>query len=290
VEFGLSTHLFHGDRLVRDQVKAIADHGFGLVEVFATRTHFDYHDPRAAEEVRGWIEDCGLSAWSVHAPICDGFRDGVWGRAYSNASRNAATREEAVHETLASVEATRRLGAGVLVLHLGLPIGQPIPADDNDRAAAARALDPIVAACDRSGVRLALEVIPNDLATAESVAAWLEGEPSLGRTGACLDVGHAHLTGGAPDAVERLAAHVITTHIHDNRGRTDDHLLPFEGTIDWPATMGAFTKVGYRGPLIFELPDHGSASRVLARAAAARDRIQAILDDIRAPLPWSDDQ
>ena len=37
--------------------------------------------------------------------------------------------------------------------------------------------------------------------------------------------------------------------MHDNRGRTDDHLVPFEGTIDWPAALTAIQKVGYDGTL-----------------------------------------
>ena len=31
----------------------------------------------------------------------------------------------------------------------------------------------------------------------------------------------------------------MTTHLHDNRGERDDHLLPYEGTIDWSATLAA---------------------------------------------------
>ena len=44
-----------------------------------------------------------------------------------------------------------------------------------------------------------------------------------------------------------MSEHLIATHVHDNRGRTDDHLVPFEGTIDWPAALTAVQKVGYDG-------------------------------------------
>ena len=36
--FGISTHLYHGERLVRRHFERIAAHGFDLVEIFATRT------------------------------------------------------------------------------------------------------------------------------------------------------------------------------------------------------------------------------------------------------------
>jgi sugar phosphate isomerase/epimerase len=224
----------------------------------------------------------------MHAPICDGFVDGIWGRAYSNASPQAPTREEAVAETVAAAEAARLLNAQSLVLHLGIPRGQPIPAGDNDPGALKRSLEPIAEACMERGVRLALEVIPNDLATPRALLDWLEGDLALGSTGVCLDFGHAHLVGGAPEAAEALGGHIITTHVHDNRGASDDHLLPFDGTVDWPLALMAMAKIGYSGPLIFELPDHGNADAVLGRLVGVRRRLQAILDDLAEPFTFEE--
>jgi sugar phosphate isomerase/epimerase len=285
--FGFSTHLFHGEPLSRSHLATIAARGFTHLEVFATRTHFDYHDAARIAEVRDWIADTGLTPWSMHLPICDGFRNGVWGRPYSNASSHAFDREEAVSETTAAIAAARQLGCRVGVLHLGIPRGQPIPTGDNDPRALSRSLEPIASACTAAGVRLALEVIPNDLATPAALLEWLDGDLALGRTGVCLDFGHAQLVGGSPEAAEMLGGHIITTHVHDNKGVTDDHLVPFEGRIDWPATVMAMVKVGYAGPWIFELPDHGDAARTLDRATAARDRIQRILEDLQQPLDFS---
>jgi sugar phosphate isomerase/epimerase len=287
--FGISTHLFHGERLTKAHLARVAEHGFQAVEIFATRTHVDYHEGDRMRALRHDLDALGLSAWSVHAPITDGFTGGVWGRAYSNATTDARARTEAIDEARRSVDAARILGCEVVVLHLGLPHGQPIPAGDNDRHALKRSLEPIADACAQAGVRLALEVIPNDLATPAALLDWLSGDLELGDTGVCLDVGHAHLMGGAPEAAEALAGYVLTTHLHDNRGRSDDHLVPFDGSLDWPATMMMLSKIGYAGPLIFELPDHGDAGRVLARAVDARRRIQAILDDLAQPLVFAED-
>lgn len=286
MRFGLSTHLFHGDRLERRHLETIKESGFDLIEVFATRTHFDYHDAGRITEVRAWLEDLGMSAWSVHAPICDGFTNGVWGRAYSNASSNGSLRDEAIAETIAAVTAARELGASAIVLHLGIPEGQPIPANDNDAGSVRRSLEPIARAADEAGVQLTLEVIPNSLANAAALLQWLESDLELGTTAACLDIGHAHLTGGAPEAVELLSGYIVTTHVHDNRGRGDEHLVPFDGTVDWPATLLALSKIGYGGPLMFELPDHGDATRVLADTVRAQRRIQAILDDLTHPFAF----
>lgn len=281
---GLSTHLWHGERLTRGHLDQIASSGFDMVEVFATRTHFDYTRPEHVRALASDIRAAGLTPWSLHAPICEGVFDGVWGRAYSNASPDPATREEAVEETRLSIAAAGALGCRVVVLHLGIPRGQAIPPGDNDGNALARSLEPIARACEGAGVQLALEVIPNDLATPPALLDWLDGDLNLGNAGVCLDFGHANLVGGAIEATEMLAGYLITTHVHDNRGTSDDHLVPFDGTIDWPGTLTVLAKIDYRGPLIFELPDHGNASRTLARAVAARTRIQAILKELTEPF------
>src|SRR5260221_7707405 len=123
MQFALSTHLFHGERLGRPHLETIAAHGFNAIEVFATRTHFDYRDERHADELGGWLADLGMRAASMHAPICASFVGGEWGRAFSNASANPSSRQEAIDETVRAMTSARRLGCGATVLHLGLPRG-----------------------------------------------------------------------------------------------------------------------------------------------------------------------
>jgi sugar phosphate isomerase/epimerase len=283
MRFGMSTHLVHGERLARRHLERIAAHGFPLVEVFATATHVDYRSAAAIGEIRSWLDDLALTAWSLHAPISEGFTDGVWGRAYSLAASSAARRQEAVDETRAAIEAARLLGCSVVVLHLGVPSGAR---EENDRGAMERSLAAIAEAGRAAGVRLALEVLPGGLAEPAALVRWLGADVDLGGAGVCMDVGHAHLAGGAPEAIELLAGHLLTTHVHDNAGHSDDHLVPFAGTIDWPATAAALVKVGYAGPLMFELPDHGDVERTLDRAVGAARRLQAILSDLSQPLDF----
>ena len=287
VRFGISSHLFHGHPLDRRHLETLSAHGFALVELFATRSHVDYRDPKRIDEIAGWLSELRMTAGSMHAPICDSFRDGVWGRAFSNASSQAALRAEAIDETIAAMDAARRLGCGTIVLHLGVPRGQPIPAGDNDAGAVRRSLDAIAQAAADRGLRLALEVMPNDLSTPDSLSGFLD-ELEMPAAGVCLDFGHAHLMGGAPEAAEALSGEIITTHVHDNKGTLDNHLVPFEGTIDWPATLTAMWKIGYEGPLIFEVADHGDAAGVLARTVGARDRLQGILEGLSEPFNFTE--
>jgi sugar phosphate isomerase/epimerase len=176
----------------------------------------------------------------------------------------------------------RRIPAKVLVTHVGLPRTQATAAPDG-RMAARRSIEELHRMAGPLGVQVAVEVIPNELSRAGSLVHFvendLEGLEGLGGApvGICLDFGHAHMDGDLLDAIETVSEHFITTHIHDNRGRADDHLVPFEGTIDWPAALTAVQKVGYDGTLMLEMAAHGSAKETLVRAQKARQRMERLL-------------
>ena len=93
----------------------------------------------------------------------------------------------------------------------------------------------------------------------------------------CMDFGHAHLMGDVPDAIETAAEHLITTHVHDNRRRKDDHLVPFQGTINWPSALVTMMKIGYDGTYMMELATTGTPAAVLEEARRARQRMERAL-------------
>ena len=56
-----------------------------------------------------------------------------------------------------------------------------------------------------SGVRLALEVIPNPISDADALVTVIEEELDATDIGICLDSGHAFLMGDLVDAIEEVA-------------------------------------------------------------------------------------
>ena len=277
--FGVSTHLYHSQQLCRDHLLEIAAHGFDTVEVFATRTHFDYHNPAAVADLQQWLAQAGLVLSSVHAPINESYAGGRWGRALSVASPDESERAAAVAESERALHIARRIEVGVLVLHLGVPRTQEAPGGGNARAAARRSVEDLQRTADPLGVRIAVEVIPNEISGAGSLTHFIEHDLEGTSVGICLDFGHAHMDGDVVDAIEAVSEHLIATHINDNRGRTDDHLVPFDGTIDWPAALTAVQKVGYDGTFLLELAAHGSAKDTLKKAQRARERMERFMAD-----------
>ena len=275
MRFGISTHLFHDQRLNRDHLAQIAAHGFEAVEVFATRTHFDYHDPAAIDALGGWLKETGLALHGIHAPITDRLDPGDrWGEVISNGVSDNARRQVAVREAGAALEIARRLPVGVFVVHLGTPTAQ---GGENSRAAAFRSAEEICRLAEPIGVRVALEVIPNPLSDAQSLVTMLERDLDAPHAGICLDFGHAFLMGDVADAIETVAEHLVTTHVHDNGGKKDDHLVPFEGRIDWNVALMTMQKIGYDGTYLMELANTGSPADILKKAQAARARFERLM-------------
>ncbi len=275
MRFGISTHIYHDRRLERDHLVQIASYGFEAVEVFATRSHFDYRDADAIRRLGQWLDETGLKLHSIHAPITDAF--GVKGaRTYSNAVAAADQRDLALRETEAALELATHIPFGTMVLHLGTPSSMNNP-DDNHRNQAMRSLETLCAKAEPLGVRVAVEVIPNRLSDASSLAALLDSDLDTRNAGICLDFGHAHLMGDVADAIENVAEHIITTHVHDNRGREDEHLVPYLGTIDWDLALVTMRKIGYEGTYLMELAGGDNPAGILEEARRARQKFERAL-------------
>jgi sugar phosphate isomerase/epimerase len=277
--FGVSTYLFHGQRLSRDHLLSVARHGFEAVELFATQTHFDYHSTAAVGDLQQWLADAGLELHGVHAPVADSYVGGRWGQPLSLASADAGARAAAVAEAEQALYIARRLPMRVLVAHIGLPRTQSAAPADNSRDGARRSVEELQRLASPLGVRVAVEVIPNELSRAGSLVHFVEADIDAPEVGVCLDFGHAHMDGDLLDAIETVSGHVITTHVHDNHRRADDHLVPFDGSIDWPSAMTAVQKIGYDQTLLFEITAHGSPKDTLARAKRAREKLERLLAD-----------
>jgi sugar phosphate isomerase/epimerase len=282
-KFGISTHLYHDERLQNTHLLEIAAHGFEAVEVFATRSHFDYHDDASIQSLREWLDEAQLTLHSVHAPITDIFANGKGQRMFSTAARDPEARGATLREIGAALNVARVVPFQFLVVHLGVPEAQqPVPPssrDENNRDAAIRSVEEIYALAEPLGVRVALEVMGNTLSTASDLVDLLERSFEGANLGICMDVGHAHLLGDTPEAIETTSEFLVTTHIHDNRRQSDDHLVPFQGTVNWAATVMAFEKIGYDGVLMYEVKAAESARATLERAVAARRRLEGLMVD-----------
>lgn len=197
----------------------------------------------AARQFARECDAAGIAVQSVHAPFA-----GMWDLARSD----ARGRTEAVEAHARLIEWCAVLASPVLVVHPGDALTDA--AEDASRRAA-ESLAALAPLAEFAGITLAVENMPpgyvccSPLAIAELVRAV--DHPSLG---SCLDTGHAHIAGGdAPAGVATLAESLVSLHLHDNDGSSDQHLLPGRGTIDWPRFAAALADIGYDGRAVLEL-------------------------------------
>lgn len=71
--------------------------------------------------------------------------------------------------------------------------------------------------------------------------------------GVCFDAGHNHLYFNNTFNFEFFKNKIFAVHLHDNNQTVDQHLLPFDGTLDWDYVMKNLREVNYNGPMTLEL-------------------------------------
>ena len=242
------------------------------MELFATRSHFDYHDARPSQQLGGWLAETGLTLHGVHAPITDRLcRTASGATAFSNASPTDAGAQAAVREAEAaladraadSVRGARRAPRHADACRSGREQprgGVPQRRGDLPPGRAARRAGRARSDSERS----------SDAAVAGRRCS--NATSSVGDAGICLDFGHAHLMGDVADAIETVAEHLIATHVHDNRGRKDDHSCRSTARIDWDVALMTMQKIGYDGTYLMELANTELAGGRCSKARAARER------------------
>ncbi|MHB9034521.1 MAG: sugar phosphate isomerase/epimerase family protein [Anaerolineae bacterium] len=254
-------------------LRCIAAHNFSHVHwCHQWNTDFIYAEPEI-DAIEGWMREYHLGLTDVHAS------DGV--------EKDWLSAVE--YERLAGIELVinrmhfaRRLGSDVIIMHM--------PTAPDDKAAAEiywsrvrRTLDALKPETERYGVYLAIENgDPHNLASIAQVFEWYGPE----FVGLCYDCGHGNLAGDGLEWLDKLGTRLLALHLHDNDGHSDQHKLPFTGTIDWDRLMRLIAKSTYRKWVSLELGAHHTGisdeDLLLDMAYAAAVRLQAMLDHYRA--------
>lgn len=72
--------------------------------------------------------------------------------------------------------------------------------------------------------------------------------------GYCFDVGHAHYMHLDPyESIMKMRDRLWALHIHDNDSFSDQHLLPYQGTIDFERFAQALADAQYQGAVTMEV-------------------------------------
>jgi sugar phosphate isomerase/epimerase len=85
---------------------------------------------------------------------------------------------------------------------------------------------------------------------------------------------------GVGPSFETLRDLVVAAHLSDNHGERDEHLLPYDGTIDWAAAVkelsGAPAAAGGL-PMVLELKESTVLGRPLEQVVGVFDKFDEAL-------------
>jgi sugar phosphate isomerase/epimerase len=233
----LSTYLFISRKLTRDLLGQISRAGFQGVEIFCSRSHFDYGTKTEVREMAQALSDHRLSLSSLHAPTSrdlSATREG--GQPLSICEVERVRRIEAMDELKRAIDVAEELPFPRMIFHMG---GTRETSDPRKRDAAFSSLEHLILYARHAGVTICVENTTSEMGAPSYLRAFVD-ETRLTGLRFNFDIGHAHLADGEEqERIEKAFAPlrelVTGVHLHDNHGEKDEHLPPYDGTIDWPA-------------------------------------------------------
>ena len=278
----LSTYLFISRKLSPELLGQIAEAGFHGLEIFCTRSHFEYTVKQEISAMGSILEKYGLKLASLHGPTSrdiSAMRES--GTPLSICEVERVRRIEAMDELKRVIDVADDLPYSRLILHMG---GSRETVDPRKRDAAFSSLEHLILHAHHAGVTICVENTLSEMGQPANLRGFVD-ETRLTGLRFNFDIGHAHLS-ELPEE-ERLEKSfaplrelVSSAHIHDNHADKDEHLPPYEGTIDWSAAIKLLKAAPEPDlPLVLELKEKTgheapSAAEQLAAARKSMDRFE----------------
>ena len=278
----LSTYLSVSRKLTPEFLAQVAENGFTALEIFCSRAHFDYGSKPDIQALKGMLEHQKLQLVSLHAPTSkDASAMRESGIPLSVCEVERVRRIEAMDEFKRAIDVAEELPFSRMVLHMG---GSRETADPRKRDAAFSTLEHLVLHAKHVGVTLCVENTLSELGQPAYLRTFVD-ETRLTDLRFNFDIGHAHLSDGEEaeriaKAIEPMRELVASVHLHDNHGEKDEHLPPYDGSIDWQNAISVLNSVPEKNlAIVLELKEKTGAdspdmAEQLAAARTAMDKFE----------------
>lgn len=223
----------------------------------------------SAKEMKSVCADLGLRIDSLHAHFGDDL---------DPSSEDEKVRAAAVELYRREGEFCRELGGDLAVVHPSPP-HVPVGNLEKRYTQLAKSFDELARIGEKLGVTYAFENMPPYHPVGGDVERLVEAIVEFGhaRIVFLLDFGHAHMTCGIEKAIRMAGPDLKYTHVHDNDGKNDTHILPGRGSLPWEAAGRALGEVSYNGVFMLEVFEKADDLRRLLNKDW-RSRMSAILN------------
>jgi len=228
-------------------------------ELYFSAETLDRLAPSRVEAAADSLAAAGIDSITFHAPFED----------LSPGARDEEARRLTVRRLRQVVEFAPRFRARGIVVHGGYSEWHYDFRPDRWLEPARRTFSELAETAERAGTAILVENVFDEV---PDHLLRLREAVSSPRIGFCFDPGHATLFSRLPVQkwVEALAPGLREMHLHDNRGRRDDHLPVGEGTIN------------HRG-VILAARDEG-AEPILTVEPHRREHFPRAVDNLRRML------
>lgn len=263
MEIGINLYCYgnHDELSLRHQAQLMRENGF-------TKT-FDFPSSKQTMESNAkLLSEYGISYDTLHAPF-----SGI-----NNIWKKGDDGDMMLSRLLDGVDKCVTVGAKVLIVHLS----SGIPAPRINDVGFSR-FDALMEYAAKNNIKIAYE---NQRFVA-NIAAVME---SYEDAGFCWDVGHEGCFAFGKKYMPLFGDRLSALHLHDNHKvfNTDEHLIPFDGKLDYKYIASAIGKRKYTGTLMLEVIRHNShyyddvsPEQYYKRAGAAAKKLKQMIEKFR---------
>ena len=200
-----------------------------------------------AKKLREHLDEVGILCNQAHAPFT--FKYGM--------EKNIS--EQKYLWMVHALESASILGATNIVVH-----AVNVPEGVNFEEYNVQYYKSFIPYCEKFGIHIAVENLFNRDTKRKRITGKLGSPAELNSivekinspwVVACVDIGHAALTGYEPeDFIKGVNPNILKAlHVQDNDYIDDRHILPYTGELNWEAIMSSLKKADYDGDLTFEI-------------------------------------
>lgn len=255
-----------------DQVRRIANAGFKYLDFNFLDWSADIRSPFVGENWLKWAAEAGNAAAEsgaifnqAHAPVYDGIR------------YKGCTDEDMTEYMKRAIIACAELKIPQMVWH---PLWT-LPENSDQININYEAYAPLVEMSEKYGVGVAFENVwqtrrKTPLRNTDTLIEFVDGWKDE-NVGICWDFGHGFITDGGTDIendpyvnLKKIGRRLKATHVHDNCGKCDDHIAPFDGNINWERVMRALYEIDYKYSFTYEA--HNAVVRIPKEAPLIADK------------------
>lgn len=248
---------------LKEALDVLYRYDFHYLELWASVEHLDPRLGADLGQVREWLKRNSQTVHSLHAPILHPFPHP------QQESEFLPYRMDLYRKTL---DACAEFEAPIMVLHAYDAHYYPHQNTPSEIAVVHECLEQLTRYAKVRGVRVAIENMPDVWHGTELLTTLANQKKLFGDLDVyyCLDIGHVPVMGQTTceAEIDAVADRLITFHVHNNRGVLDDHNLPDDGVLDWPAIHDYARAKGYQGDFVLELRGAKNQEDTVRQAAA----------------------